>query len=271
MFFGVLIITLVYVPILALTGIEGKMFRPMAVAVMFALVGALVLALTLMPALCSWFLRGNISERKAGSCAPRRRSTRPCWPGRLRLRWLVVAVALVLFAGSGWLFTKLGAEFIPQLDEGAMSIQMIRGNSVALGDSVELQRAFRETAHGEVSRGESCFLPHRHGGDRDRSDGAKCLDTYVFFAPLEKWREVDGRKITKAELAELMRRELVAAAPGADVSLHAADSDAVQRNHGRRARRPVVERSTATTTPNWNASPPPRATCLRSVSRVAAT
>lgn len=214
MFFGVLIITLVYVPILALTGIEGKMFRPMAVAVMFALVGALVLALTLMPALCSWFLRGNISEKEGFVVRSAKALYTPLLAGALRLRWLVVAVALVLFVGSGWLFTKLGAEFIPQLDEGSMSIQMIRGNSVALGDSVALQRASEKLLMEKFPEVNHVFS--RIGTAEIATDpmGPNVSDTYVFFAPLEKWRELDGRKIKKAELAELMRRELVAAAPG---------------------------------------------------------
>jgi cobalt-zinc-cadmium resistance protein CzcA len=197
MFFGVLIITLVYVPILALTGIEGKMFRPMAVAVMFALVGALVLALTLMPALCSWFLRGNISEKEGFVVRSAKALYTPLLAGALRLRWLVVAVALVLFAGSGWLFTKLGAEFIPQLDEGSMSIQMIRGNSVALGDSVALQRASEKLLMEKFPEVNHVFS--RIGTAEIATDpmGPNVSDTYVFFAPLEKWREVDGRKINK--------------------------------------------------------------------------
>jgi len=214
MFFGVLIITLVYGPILALTGIEGKMFRPMAVAVMFALAGALVLALTLMPALCSWFLRGNISEKDGLVVRAAKAVYTPLLASALRLRWLVVGVALLLFASSGWIFTRLGAEFIPQLDEGALSIQMIRGNSVALSDSVALQRAserlllekFHEVSH----------IFSRIGTAEIATDpmGPNVSDTYVFFAPREKWREVNGRRLTKAELTELMRRELVAAAPG---------------------------------------------------------
>ncbi len=214
MFFGVLIITLVYVPILALTGIEGKMFRPMAVAVMFALVGALVLAITLMPALCSWFLRGNISEKDGWVVRAAKALYTPLLAGALRLRWLVVVVALVLFAGAGWVFTKLGAEFIPQLDEGSLSIQMIRGNSVALSDSVELQRASEKLLLAKFPEVRHIFS--RIGTAEIATDpmGPNVSDTYVFFEPVEKWREVDGRKITKSELIELMRRELVAVAPG---------------------------------------------------------
>jgi cobalt-zinc-cadmium resistance protein CzcA len=214
MFFGVLIITLVYVPILALTGIEGKMFRPMAVAVMFALVGALVLALTLMPALCSWFLRGNISEKDNWVVRGAKALYTPLLAWALRMRWVVVAAALALFAVSGWIFTKLGAEFIPQLDEGSMSIQMIRGNSVALGDSVELQRASEKLLMEKFPEVSHIFS--RIGTAEIATDpmGPNVSDTYLFFTPLDKWREVDGRKITKPELIELMRQELVAAAPG---------------------------------------------------------
>ncbi len=214
MFFGVLIITIVYVPILALTGIEGKMFRPMAVAVMLALVGALVLALTLMPALCSWFLRGKISEQDGWVVRGAKALYTPLLAGALRLRWLVVVGALALVAGSGWLFTRLGAEFIPQLDEGSLSIQMIRGNSVALKDSVELQRASEKLILQKFPEVRHLFS--RIGTAEIATDpmGPNVSDTYVFFSPRSEWREVDGRKITKAELIELMRRELVATAPG---------------------------------------------------------
>ncbi|MEJ1972383.1 MAG: efflux RND transporter permease subunit [Lacunisphaera sp.] len=82
MFFGVLIIALVYVPILALGGIEGKMFHPMALAVMLALGGALVLALTLMPALCSLVLRGHVRRPKTPSCAWPSAPTARCWRRR---------------------------------------------------------------------------------------------------------------------------------------------------------------------------------------------
>jgi cobalt-zinc-cadmium resistance protein CzcA len=214
MFFGVLIITLVYVPILALTGIEGKMFRPMAIAVMFALVGALVLALTLMPALCSGFLSGNISEKDNWIVRVAKALYTPLLAWALRLRWLVAMAAIALFAVTGWLFTKLGAEFIPQLDEGSMAIQMIRGNSVALSDSVELQRASEKLILEKFPEVSHIFS--RIGTAEIATDpmGPNVSDTYLFFKPLDAWRVVDGRKITKPELIDLMRRELVTTAPG---------------------------------------------------------
>ncbi len=214
MFFGVLIITLVYVPILALTGVEGKMFRPMAVTVMLALAGALILALTLMPVLSSWFLSGRIREDDGLLVRAAKALYAPLLAVAFRFRVWVVALALMLFAASGWLFSRLGAEFIPQLDEGALAIQMIRGNSVDLGSSIELQRrserllleSFPEVSHifARLGTAEIAMDPM----------GPNTADTYVFFQPPEKWRQVDGRRITKAELTELMRRELVARVPG---------------------------------------------------------
>ena len=100
MFFGVLIIAIVYLPILALSGIEGKMFHPMALTVMLALGGSLVLALTLMPALCSFLLRGNIAERDNAVIRAVKSVYSPILRLSLRLRWLIVVTAAALFARS---------------------------------------------------------------------------------------------------------------------------------------------------------------------------
>lgn len=214
MFFGVLIITLVYVPILALSGIEGKMFKPMAVAVMLGIGGSLALALTLMPVLCSWFLSKRISEKDSWLIRAAKGIYTPVLHGAFRLRWAVVATALLLFVGAGWLFTRLGAEFIPQLDEGALSIQMIRGNSVALADSVDLQRRSEKLLREKFPEVNHVFA--RIGTAEIATDpmGPNVADTYVFFKPQETWRQINGQPATKAELIELMRRELVAALPG---------------------------------------------------------
>lgn len=214
MFFGVLIITLVYVPILALSGVEGKMFRPMAMTVMLALTGALLLAVTLMPVLSSWFLSGRIRETDGLLVRGAKAVYAPLLAAALRFRWVVVALGLLLFTGAGWVFSRLGSEFIPQLDEGALSIQMIRGNSVNLGSSIELQRrserllldSFPEVSHvfARIGTSEIAMDPM----------GPNTADTYVFFQPKEKWRKVEGRTISKAELTELMRQELVSRVPG---------------------------------------------------------
>src|SRR5207249_2519798 len=121
MFFGIIIITIVYIPILALTGIEGKMFHPMAVTVMLALTGALILALTLMPVLCSFLLRGRIGKGDNVIIRAAKNIYEPLLRVALAARWLVVIAAIAVFAGSLWLFTHLGAEFVPKLDEGSIT------------------------------------------------------------------------------------------------------------------------------------------------------
>src|SRR2546426_3966995 len=108
MFFGVIIITVVYIPILTLTGIEGKMFQPMAITVMFALCGALLLSLTLMPVLCSLLLGGHIAEGDNSIMRVLKATYRPALDVALRFRWGVSVGAILLLVGSAQLFTRLG-------------------------------------------------------------------------------------------------------------------------------------------------------------------
>src|SRR5213596_256963 len=135
MFFGVVIITAVYIPILALTGIEGKMFHPMALAVMLALTGALLLTLTLMPVLCSLLLGGKLHE---GDDRVMQWVKWLYWPSlnaALRRRWLAVAGAVALLAGSVWLFTRLGAEFVPKLDEVSITSMLYKPVGMSLEEA----------------------------------------------------------------------------------------------------------------------------------------
>jgi cobalt-zinc-cadmium resistance protein CzcA len=148
MFFGVLIITIVYLPILTLTGIEGKMFRPMAVTVIFALIGALLLALTLMPAMCSYFLGGDINEKENWIIAGLNRIFQPLLRLAIKARWVVTLIAIGFFGFCGWRFTTLGAEFVPKLDEGSIAAMIYRKVGMNLKESVhedlELGRMVRE-------------------------------------------------------------------------------------------------------------------------------
>ncbi|MCI0539430.1 MAG: CusA/CzcA family heavy metal efflux RND transporter [Verrucomicrobiales bacterium] len=214
MFFGVLIIAVVYFPILALTGIEGKMFRPMALTVIFALGGSLVLALTLMPVLCSYFLRGKIKEEDNWFVRFFKAVYTPLLAFALRFRWLIVGAAVQLFASSLWIFTRLGAEFIPQLDEGTMLVQFIRSSSAGLGASVDLQKKSEklllekfpeiERMCGIIGTAEIAIDPM----------GPNVSDTYVEFKPRSQWRKINGQPATKEQLVELMRRELLVNVPG---------------------------------------------------------
>lgn len=213
-FFGVLIITIVYLPILALTGIEGKMFKPMAITVMMALIGALILSLTLMPVLCSFFLSGKISEKDNWIIGALKRVYAPTLRVVLRLRWLVVIAAIGLFAWSISIFNRLGAEFVPQLDEGSFATHMIRTTSIGLDASLAMQEKAEQVLLDVFP--EVAYTFSRIGTAEVATDpmGVNVADCYIFFRPKESWRKIDGRTITKDELADLMSRELAVRIPG---------------------------------------------------------
>jgi len=214
MFFGVLIITVVYVPILALSGIEGKMFRPMALTVIFALVGALVLALTLMPALCTYWLGGHIREKDAWLMRVAKALYAPVLRFALAFRWVVVSAAAALLVLAGWTYTRLGAEFVPQLDEGSFATHMIRTTSIGLDASLDMQRRAEKVLLKEFPEVSHTFS--RIGTAEIATDpmGVNVADCYIFFKPEKAWRQVGGRTITKDELAELMTEELGHQVPG---------------------------------------------------------
>ncbi|WFS09160.1 CusA/CzcA family heavy metal efflux RND transporter [Methylobacterium sp. 391_Methyba4] len=135
--FAVAIIILVYVPILALQGVAGKMFVPMALTVILALAGALVVTLTLMPALAALFLAGRgVGERETRLVRGMRAAYRPLLRGAERHVVLTVGVALALFAGSCVLATRLGGEFLPKLSEGAIVVTSEKLPGIALDASL---------------------------------------------------------------------------------------------------------------------------------------
>ena len=214
MFFGVLIITVVYMPILALRGIEGKMFEPMAVVVMLALGGALVLALTLMPVLCSLLLRGKIGETDNWMVAWFKRLYAPVLTFGLRFRWLVVVPMIALIVVSLWLFNRLGAELLPELEEGDFTAFMIRSTSAGLGVSIEMQTEAEKILLEKFPEVTHVFS--RIGTDELAADpmGVNVSDTYIMLHPHSKWREENGRKVSKERLADLMRDELIRRIPG---------------------------------------------------------
>jgi cobalt-zinc-cadmium resistance protein CzcA len=202
MFFGVLIITVVYLPILALSGIEGTMFHPMALTVMLALGGALVLALTLMPVLCSILLGGSISEKESFAIRWLKTLYRPTLHTALRLRWVVVGGAVALFALSVLIFSRLGAEFVPKLDEGSTTSMLYRpvGQSIeaSITDQLAVDRFVRERFP-EVERVFSRIGTSEVATDPMPPNEA---DFYVSYQPRSAWRKVNGRLPTKRELAE---------------------------------------------------------------------
>ena len=215
--FGQIIIMAAYLPIVSLAGIEGKMFRPMALTVMLALVGALVLSLTLIPALCALFLREPARRRDDSSAAAEEGGEHEDNPVVRRLQHLYApllertvshpyvtafaAAAIVLLCGA--IFPFLGAEFLPKLDEGALAINVVRLPSVSLTEAVrmttEAERVIKEFP--EVEK-----VVSRIGRPEIATDpmGPNMGDTYVFLKPREQWTTAHSRE----ELVEQIEQRL---------------------------------------------------------------
>ena len=202
--FGVGIITVVYIPIFSLTGVEGKMFNPMAATVVMALLAAMVLSLTFVPAAVALFMRGPVAERESLLIRGAKRAYEPLLAGALKLRWALVAGATVLVVASGWLATTLGSEFVPQLDEGDVAIQALRITGTGLGQSLELQ-AQLEQRISEFPQVEIAFA--RVGTAEVATDPMppNISDGYVVLKPRNEWPDPS---LSKAELVEQMEDAL---------------------------------------------------------------
>jgi len=137
--FGVFIIMLVYLPIFALSGVAGKMFQPMAFTVIAALLGALVLAITFIPASIALFVSGKISEKENGLMLALRRAYKPLLALSIKTPLLVSGVAILLLTSALWSASKMGSEFLPQLDEGDIAMHALRIPGTSLSQSVQMQ------------------------------------------------------------------------------------------------------------------------------------
>ncbi len=144
-FFGVAIIMIVYLPILTLSGIEGKMFQPMAMVVLLALASALVLTFTFVPAMVALTLRGRVAETPGPVIALAQRAYAPTLRWALRRRGVVLSGAAVLLAACALVASRLGSEFVPALDEGDVAIHALRIPGTGLEQAIRMQRPVEET------------------------------------------------------------------------------------------------------------------------------
>lgn len=136
--FAVSIITIVYLPIFTLEGIEGKMFRPMAITVVLALIGSLILTLTLIPVLCSFFLKGHIQEKESKTISYLQRKYAPMLNWAFLHKKFVTISSLLVVTASFIVFPFLGSEFIPKLDEEAIAIQSVKPTGMSLTESTKM-------------------------------------------------------------------------------------------------------------------------------------
>ena len=208
MFFGVLIITLVYIPILALTGIEGKMFHPMAITVMLALGGALILSITLMPALCSLLLRGRIREGDNVVVRFAKWAYSPLLVLSWDLRWIVMALVLALLIFTGGAFVTLNQEFVPVLNEGSWTVMVYQPADTNLDTSlarcIKTQRYLLDKVP-EVTRTFARIGTSEVATD-PMSPGE--YDLYIFYKPQSEWRQENGVPVSRERLMDLVRAEM---------------------------------------------------------------
>jgi cobalt-zinc-cadmium resistance protein CzcA len=201
--FGILIIIAVYLPILTLQGIEGKMFTPMALTVGMALIGSLILTLTFVPAASSFLLKEKSSHQEPRIIHWIRRLYTPLLEKALKRRSLTLGIALVVLLVSFALVPFLGTEFIPQLDEGSILIKPIRLPGVSLTESIEIEKQIQqvllqfpevELTVGKIGRPELATDPM----------DPNVSDLYVALKPKSEWKTAT----TKEELIQKLKAEL---------------------------------------------------------------
>jgi len=203
--FGMVIIIAAYIPILSLAGIEGKMFRPMALTVILALGGALLLSLTVIPALCALFLKDNEHERENPVLVRLTPRYARALDAALARPKRTFAGAVMLFGVSALLFFTLGSEFLPELDEGALAINHVRLKSVSLTEAVRqagmVERILKdfpevETTVSRIGRPEIATDPM----------GPDMTDTYAILKPHDQWRPDVDRDQLLDQISERLHR-----------------------------------------------------------------
>ncbi len=207
--FGVFIITVVYIPIFALTGVEGKMFHPMAITVVIALVSAMILSVTFVPAGVALLFRKPIEEKDNVVVRVARSIYRPMLLAALRFRWGVIGSAVALVLVCGWMATRLGSEFIPNLDEGDIAMHALRIPGTSLQQAVELQ----EQLEAEIKKMPEVKLVFAKIGTAEVATDAvppSVADNFIILKPRDEWPNPNKSK------AEIVRdlEELVTPIPG---------------------------------------------------------
>ena len=206
--YGQAIIILVYVPLLTFTGVEGKMFEPMALTVIIALVAAFVLSLTFVPALIAIVITGRVTEKDNLIIRAFKAIYRPVLGAAVRAPFLFVGAALLLLVGAGVLFTRLGTEFIPQLDEKSIALNATRIPSTSLTQSQAMQLNIERA----VSKfPQVAYVFSKTGTAEVASDPMppNSSDTFVILKAQDEWPDPD---LSKAELQEKIEKAVGALA-----------------------------------------------------------
>jgi cobalt-zinc-cadmium resistance protein CzcA len=202
--FGQLIIMVVYLPILALTGVEGKMFHPMAYTVLLALLGAMLMSVTFVPAAVALFLSKRVSEKESRIVQWAERQYRPLLKSTLTNAPVVLTFATVLVLFCAAVGTRLGSEFVPNLNEGDFAIQALRVPGTSLSQSVDMQKQLEMHLKAKFPEIERIFA--RTGTAEIAADPMppNISDGYIMLKPMDQW---PAPRKTRDELLAAVRGE----------------------------------------------------------------
>lgn len=207
--FGQLIIMVVYLPVFALSGVEGKMFHPMAYTVLLALLGAMILSITFVPAAVALFLSGKVTETESSTVTWAKKIYLPALNSAMCNKGLTVTIAVLIVVLSGLLTTRMGSEFIPSLDEEDIALHAIRIPGTSLTTSIEMQNELEEMikTFPEVDR-----VFTKIGTAEIATDPAppNLADVFIILKPKSEW---PGPHQTKVELITAME-ETIRKVPG---------------------------------------------------------
>ncbi|ASV36544.1 CusA/CzcA family heavy metal efflux RND transporter [Pseudomonas sp. NS1(2017)] len=205
--FGQLIIMVVYLPIFALTGVAGKMFHPMAFTVVIALLGAMILSVTFVPAAIALFVTGKVKEEENIVMRSARRVYAPVLDWVMTRRPLVFGLAVLTIVVSGVVASRMGSEFIPSLSEGDFAQQALRVPGTSLTQSVQMQQQLEKTLMAQVPEIERVFA--RTGTAEIASDPMppNISDSYVMLKPRDQWP--DPKKSRETLIADIQRASAI--------------------------------------------------------------
>lgn len=211
--FGQMIIIVVFLPIFALTGVEAKMFMPMAAAFCFALGSAFIFSFTTIPSLAAQFLSGKVSNKQPWIMDKIEGLYYPIISLALRFKTLVIALGVSAIFIGGILFSFLGADFLPQLDEGSIALQFVRPTNISIDQSVSMQ-GLSEKLILEFPEVEKVLS--RLGTAEVATDpmGVNISDTYVLLKDKSEWPEINGRQRDKSQLIGAIKEKLEKLIPG---------------------------------------------------------
>jgi cobalt-zinc-cadmium resistance protein CzcA len=201
--FGILIITVVYLPIFALTGVEGKMFHPMAFTVVVALLSAMVLSITFVPAAVATFITGKVHEKENVAIRGAKKAYEPMLKWSIAHPLPIVTAAILLVAVSLFSVTKMGSEFVPNLDEGDIAIQALRAPGTSLTESVRMQSFMEKMLVRDFPEVDTVIA--RIGTAEVATDAMppNIADTYVLLKKREKWPDPSKPKEKLIEEMEI--------------------------------------------------------------------